>query len=232
MLSHNAIPLILSLAATCYSQTTTRRPFAELALGTPSTTSPNDCDGIFTKDQPALAIRFYWDFIPDVCYDLANMYSNDTLTSLEPKAVDEGFVVDTCDPLRAEENCTGFDYVVQSFNHYSPPMANLSLSRFTIYQPENTAYESDIAGATLKVFPGSACDDAEPWFSWGGCEEEQEYYCRDLPYSVGSLRLERTAEEDVGECILAAERGAGKRVEMSSMAVVVGMVVAGFMIAV
>lgn len=64
---------------------------------------------------------------------------------------------------------------------------------------------------TLKVYPREDCEETEEerWFSWGGCEDELA--CRELPYGVASFRLERTGEEDVDECLLAAEHGAGVR---------------------
>jgi hypothetical protein len=43
----------------------------------------------------------------------------------------------------------------------------------------------------------------------GGCEDEEA--CKELPYSVASFRLEKTAEEDLDECVLAAERGGAIR---------------------
>lgn len=57
--------------------------------------------------------------------------------------------------------------------------------------------------------------EKESWFSWGGCEENEEV-CKELPYGVASFRLEMTAEEGLGECVLAAERGGAIRGKQAS----------------
>jgi len=70
----------------------------------------------------------------------------------------------------------------------------------------------DFSNFTMKAFPRENCEESEeePSYSWGGCEEMEEV-CKELPYGVTSFRLELTSEEELGECMLAAERGGAIR---------------------
>ena len=79
------------------------------------------------------------------------------------------------------------------------------------------------------MFPREDCEETEeePWFSWGGCDDELA--CKELPYSVASFRLERTAEEGLDECLLAAEHGAGVRGKEANVGAMALLTVAGLM---
>jgi hypothetical protein len=105
------------------------------------------------------------------------------------------------------------------------PLVSDGYSPETSYNYTSLAYPSngnDRVGInhtsfTLKVFPHEECEETEeePWFSWGGCADELA--CKELPYSVASFRLEKTAEEAPDECLMAAEHGAGVRGKEASV---------------
>lgn len=50
-----------------------------------------------------------------------------------------------------------------------------------------------------------------PFFEWGNCSST-ESKCTELPFRIGSFSILQTpAENRTGECLIAAERGAGVR---------------------
>ncbi|KAM0723852.1 hypothetical protein Q7P37_000842 [Cladosporium fusiforme] len=69
------------------------------------------------------------------------------------------------------------------------------------------------ADVALRVFDGEDCEETSGnlFYQWGGCEEPAND-CVQLPYSVGSFRVMKTAEQNKSDgCLVAAERGAGNR---------------------
>jgi hypothetical protein len=168
------------------------RPYlADLTLASPP--SDNECFGV-GNNPGTVVIRFFTDHTPDSCHNIASVFSNGQ----------GGRRNYTCD----ETSCPG-GFLPLDLESYSPK---------TSYNYTSLAYSEGVSrmgvdhqGFTLKVFPREDCEETEeePWFSWGGCDDELA--CKELPYSVASFRLEKTAEEDLDECLLAAEHGAGVR---------------------
>lgn len=175
-------------------------------------------------------IRMYSNYT-DACYNLASIYSSeqDGLETLE------GGSTSTCNPINA--NCSN-DYMATMLDNYSTD-SNYSLTRFQmgrsaaagLWGGSDNDEDADFSSFMLKVFAGEDCvdDGSEPWFSWGGCEDEQSPSCSELPYSVRSFRLEQTAEEDRGDCLIAAERSVGLKREASVAAMILGAAVTYFM---
>jgi len=155
-------------------------------------------------------IRFFTDHTPDSCHDIASVFSDGQ----------DGRRNYTCD----ETNCP--DGLM--------PLNLESFSPETSYNYTSLAYSEgtsrmgvDHPGFTLKVFPREDCEETEdgPWFSWGGCDDELA--CEELPYSVASFRVEKTAE-DLDDCLLGAEHGAGVRGKEASVGAAL-LAVAGLM---
>lgn len=82
----------------------------------------------------------------------------------------------------------------------------------------------------LRIFTGDDCqaDATDPWFSWRGCDDDGLVnYCRELPYSVGSIQLQIAARGSDRECMVAAERGVAVRGRLADLTMaLVGVVFA------
>jgi hypothetical protein len=156
--------------------------------------SDDECFGVANNPE-AVAIRFYTDYVPDSCHNIASVFSDGQ----------DGRRNYTCGATSCPDN-----FMPMQLENYSP---ETSYNYTSLSYPTSSARSpmADYPGFTLKVFPREDCEEAEeePWFSWGGCEDEEA--CKELPYSVASFRLEKTAEEDLDECVLAAERGGAIR---------------------
>lgn len=166
---------------------------ADFVLASPPINSDLSC-GQLDMDPDAIAARIWSNYTVDSCHNVASLFGNN----------------DTCD-WRNQQNCP--DAVLPSLAENSSPEANYSYASLVYRTPARMeADEMDWSNFTLKVFPEEDCGerDGQSWITWGGCEDRGDAEtCSELPYSVASFRLELTAEEELGECVVAAQRGAG-----------------------
>lgn len=183
---------------------------ADLTLTSPP--YDGECFGV-GNNPDAVTIRLFPDYTPDSCHNIASVFSN---------GQDDGRRNYTCDATSCPDS-----FMPLRLGEYSPE---------TSYNYTSLAYPSDGISRvgtdhpsfTLKVFPREDCEETEeePWFSWGGCVDEGA--CKELPYSVASFRLEKTAEEDLDDCLLAAEHGAGVKGNEASVGAAL-LAIAGLM---
>lgn len=165
---------------------------ADLVLASPPVDSDLSCYQL-DMEPDAIAVRIWSNYTVDSCHNVASLFGNN----------------DTCS-WRSQHNCS--DGVMPSLAENYSPETNYSYASLVYRTPARmNADEMDWSNFTLKAFPEEDCEerDGESWISWGGCEDREDVgTCTELPYSVASFRLERTAEEGVGECVVAAQQGA------------------------
>ena len=171
---------------------------AQFVLAAPSSID-SDATCFATSDaEGAFGLFIYSSYTPGSCHNIASVFSDSQ----------DGNGTANCN---SDQDCPD-GLLPTLFEDYSPE-TNYSYSLFNhmTYRFSNAGEESeqDYSNFTMKVFPRENCEDSEeePWFSWGGYEKKQEV-CKEFPYGVASFRLELTPEEDLGECVLAEERGA------------------------
>lgn len=163
---------------------------ADLVLASPPVDSDLSCYQL-DMEPDAIAARIWSNYTVDSCHNVASLFGNN----------------DTCS-WRSQHDCT--DAVMPSLAENYSPETNHSYASLVYRTPARTdADEMDWSNFTLKVFPEEDCEerDGESWISWGGCGWGDGGTCNELPYSVASFRLERTAEENMGECVVAAQQG-------------------------
>jgi len=190
--------LFLLLAAACGAQNASRPYLADFTLA--SAPSDSECFGVANNPE-AVTNRLFPDYTPDSCHNIASVFSNGQ----------DGRHNYTCDATSCPDS-----FMPLGLGKYSPETA---YNYTSLAYPEDgiSRMGVDTPGFTLKVFPREDCEEIEeePWFSWGGCEDEAA--CKELPYSVASFRLEKTEEDALDECLLAAEHGAGVRGKEASV---------------
>ena len=62
-----------------------------------------------------------------------------------------------------------------------------------------------------------------PWFQWGGCDRVQERQCKQLPYSLGSFKIEQTGSTT---CEIGAQLGKSATVRVGPVAALLVTLVA------
>lgn len=222
---------IALLAGICSAQqapNSFREHIANLVLAERSAIDSNiECGRYYDDVVPnAIGLRIFSNYTPDTCYNLATIFDPEKYENDAPVDInDNGLISDSCDPFY--RNCTR-DFQANGIDNHNSS-ANYSQIQIDFYNDDIRRPSDDLE---LRVFAGNDCqeDGKEPWFSWGGCDEDGLVnYCRELPYSVGSFRLQMAAGGSDRECKVAAERGAGTRGRHASLAMgLAGVVIALF----
>ncbi|PIA98763.1 hypothetical protein CB0940_02403 [Cercospora beticola] len=216
---------VVLLATICAAQSEDRQLLADVVLAQQSAVNSSiECGRYYDDVIPkSIVMRISNKVTSGTCFNVAETFSpssypNDTITEFEG-------ITSSCWPLNS--SCQSA-LQADGLNIYSPE-ANYTHIEVNFRNLESTATKE----FRLKAFAGDRCEEdaAEPWFSWGGCgEDDGTAHCDELPYNVKSLKVERVASDNSTECLVAAERGAGARVGQTDIAALVGgAIVAGLM---